>query len=102
MKLQPDTVYFVESPEDDTVLLAMDAKLGEYVEWFDSVRDRCFDVQDVEEDDDLLTVKTERATYGFRTLTVELYNERVIGMVSGHPSFGTTAEVQRFYRDYPR
>ncbi len=103
MKLEPDTIYFVESPEDDSVMLAMDANLGdELVEWFDTVRDRAFPYRTVDPGDGALKVQTENATYTFRLLTVELYNDRVSAHVVGGRPFATTDELQSFYRDFPR
>ena len=44
MKLEDQTVYYIESDNDDTVLIGMDAKkTDELVEWFDTVHDRAFE-----------------------------------------------------------
>jgi hypothetical protein len=103
MSLRGDQTYFVESPNDDTVLLAIDVRLDEgQVEWFDTVRDRAFPVRACRETRDGVFVVTDHTEFRFRPLTLELYNERVIAQVTGHRSFGSTEELQRYYADFPR
>jgi len=103
MKLEPNVAYYVESDADDTVLLALDAKLRkDAVEWFDTSRDRMFKSVRVTEQDDAVEVETPNAKYTLRKLTIELYNRKVAGKVDGHPSFADTESVQRFYRAFPR
>lgn len=103
MTFAQDTIYFVESPQDDSVMLAMDAQLGEeLVEWFDTVRDRAFPHIAYEYVDETLKVETEDATYYFRPLTVEIYNEKVAANVVGGRPFSSTDELQAYYRDFPR
>lgn len=103
MMLENDVTYLVESDRDDSVLLAMDAKRsGPVIEWFDTVRDRMFEPLRVEDAGEELRFQTEGARYALRKLTVELYNAKVAAKVDGHPVFGDTDAVQRFYRHYPR
>jgi len=103
MKLEPNVTYFVESDADDTVLIAMDAKVRNGgVEWFDSSRDRAFKAVKVEETSDAFRFETATAKYALRKLTIELYNKRVAGKVDGHPAFLDTESVQRFYAKFPR
>ena len=68
----------------------------------DTVRDRAFEPQAYTEADDSIRFETERARYELKKLTVELYYDRVIDKVDGHPTFGSTDEVQQFYREFPR
>ncbi len=97
--LDRDTVYLVESAEDQTVLVAVFPRLSSRgVEWFDSVRDRGFRVESVERDGDAVAVKTPNATYRFTPLTIDLYRARVQRRVSGKPAFSSTESVQRYYR----
>ena len=103
MKLEPDTTYYVQSEEDETVMLAMDARLHDgLVEWFDTVRDRCFEVKSTEVGEGSLTVHTEGPSYRIRILTLDIYNDRVAGNVVGSRSFSSTEDLQQFYRDFPR
>ena len=103
MKLEPNVTYFVESNNDDTVLLAMDAKTGKgTVEWFDTSRDRFFNAVKVEETPDAFRFETATGKYALRKLTIDLYNERVAAKVDGHPVFPDTEAVQRFYQHFSR
>ena len=103
MPLRKDTIYFVDSAEDGSVMLALDAKLHDgLVEWFDTSRDRAFEVKSVEELPDGVLAVTERATYRLRVLTLELYEAHVRDNVTGHRSFASTEAVQDFYQRYPR
>jgi hypothetical protein len=103
MPLDPNTIYLVESDEEPSVLIAIDAKIERrYVGWFDTVRDRLFKVEAVEDEGEIVRVKSPRGTFRFRPLTIELYDEKVRARVTGRPRFGSTAEVQRYYRALPR
>jgi hypothetical protein len=103
MPLLPDTAYFVESSEDSSVMLALDAKLHDgLVEWFDTSRDRAFEVKSFEDLPDGLRVVTERASYQLRRLTIEIYEAHVRDQVTGHRPFSSTEAVQEFYRHFPR
>lgn len=95
--------YFVESDGDDTVLIALDPKLnGRYVEWFDTLRDRMFEVVKMNDDGDAVTVDTPRAAYTFKPLTLELYDRFVKRVVDGQPAFYSTEQVRSFYQGFPR
>lgn len=103
MALEKNTIYLVESDEDPTVLIAIDAQFnGELIEWFDTVRDRAFVVLSKTALPDGLSVVTERATYKLRRLTLELYEAHVLDQVTGHRIFADTEAVQDFYRRFPR
>lgn len=103
MKLEPGVTYYVESEADDSVLLALDAKLGKgAVEWFDTTRDRYFKTLSLEDAGDELRFETERGRYVMRKLTAELYRQKVAGRVDGHPKFTDTEALQQFYRRFPR
>lgn len=78
-----ETVYFVESPKDDTVLLAIDLRTdGKIVRWFDTIKERAMKVGKIVNDDPKRFV-FERAAfegggvYEFIPLTVTLYNKKV-------------------------
>lgn len=103
MALEPDTVYLVESSEDGSVMLALDAKIHDgLVEWFDTARDRAFELRAVQDEPDGVSVETERARYRLRRLTLELYERHVRDEVTGHPAFSSTETLQDFYRAFPR
>jgi hypothetical protein len=103
MSLEKDVTYLVESDHDDTVLLALDAKVqGKGVEWFDTNRDRGFMARKVEKTTDGLRFETGEAKYALRKLTLELYNRKVLMNVDGRRMFHSTEALQQFYRHYPR
>jgi hypothetical protein len=102
-RLSAEAVYLVESPEDRAALLAIGPQLADKrVRWHDSVRHRSFPVVEARAAGPQVIVKTPRATYRFRPLTLELYDARVRRRVAGAPRFGSTAEVQAHYLATPR
>ena len=103
MKIDSDATYLVESEQDDSVLLAMDLKCTDaMVEWFDSVRDRAFEVISTNEEENSLHVKTDASEYRFRLLSLDAYRAHVQDKVVGQPHFSSTDEVQAYYRAYVR
>lgn len=94
----PEELYLVTSPEDSTVLLALDAKFhGDLVEWFDSYRDRAKPALSVEKQGRVITVRCEGATYRFEPLTKALYDAHVKAQVELSPDFEDTGDLKRFY-----
>ena len=66
MAFEEGTTYYVSSEEDDTVLLAIDAKITDNgVDWFDTVRDRAFPIESIQTEGRVITVRTADATYRF-------------------------------------
>lgn len=101
--LDPQVAYYVESRQDRSALIALDAKLTDTeVEWCDTIRDRGFPVEAVTEDDDAIVVRTPRATYRFRPLSLDLYRQKVRLRVDGEPDFSTTEALQRYYQRLTR
>jgi hypothetical protein len=94
-----DTVYFVESEQDSTALIARFAGIREgFVFWDDTNRERAHPVESWETKGALITVRTQSGTeYRFRPLTLELYEERVKAQVELSPSFDSTEDLQAFY-----
>lgn len=103
MTFAEQTPYYVSSATDDSVLIAIDPKIHDgYVEWFDSVRDRMFEVVNVKRDGEVIEVETPRATYRFQPMTLELYDRFIKDKVDGKPSFYSTEQVRSFYQAFPR
>lgn len=98
--LDRNEIYFVESDQDPTALLARRAGIDDgWVHWDDTVRDRLHRVTEVREEGELILVQTEAGfLYRFRPLTLELYDERVRANVELSPGFGSTEELREFYR----
>ncbi len=102
MELSEGTTYLIESREDKGALLALHAKIQhERLEWFDTVRDRVAKVEDARRDGDAVVVKTPRARYRLRPLTLELYLAKVQDKVDGRPDLSSDAEVQELYANFP-
>ena len=95
-------VYWVHSDDDDTVLVAIGPVIRDgYLEWFDTVRDRCFEAGEVTRDGEAIIVGTPEATYRFDVLTVEVYQRHIESNVAGSPRLFDTEQVQAFYREFP-
>lgn len=76
-------VYYVISPMDDTVLIALDVGFDEhYVRWFDTIKERMMTYERIV-DTDSAHFSFERAgdesrgIYTFVPMTLALYNEHV-------------------------
>jgi hypothetical protein len=96
--LDPNEVYFVESAEDPSALLALDAKIdGPYVAWFDTSRDRGQRITAQRLDGSALVFETERGTYRFEPLTLERYRTDVRPKVELSPDFGSVEALKTFY-----
>ena len=103
MKILSDALYLVQSDQDDTVLLAMDLKCSkELVEWFDSSRDRAFELVSMQETDEMLIVQTEAAEYRFRFMSLDAYRAHAQDKLVGQPIFNTTPELQAYYQSFMR
>jgi hypothetical protein len=103
MKIDSDTTYLVQSEQDDSVLLALDLKCSDgMVEWFDSARDRAFEILSKDEEEHMLCVRTDASEYRFRRLSLDAYRAHVQDKVVGQPHFNSTDEVQAYYRAYVR
>jgi len=83
-KKLPSRVYYVFSPEDDTVLIAMGVKInGDTIRWFDTVKERIMLVGQIEEKDLNGQVVFRRSnqesggTYTFIPLDLKVYEEKV-------------------------
>jgi len=77
-------VYFVESQQDGTVLVAMDVNVNEQnrmVSWFDTVKERMMGYENIQRDNTSLSF-TRLASegggdYNFQPMTLEIYQEKV-------------------------
>lgn len=96
---EPGGVYWVESAEDPTVLLAINPRVTErgYVEWYDSVRDRIFPVVETRTDGEVIVVVSKKASFRFLPLTLERYRSQVRHRVQGALDFSDDESLRRFY-----
>lgn len=77
-------VYYVSSPNDDTVLIALDVKVtnNNSIKWFDTVKDRIMHIGEVLDNspDHFVFQRDDNEQKGMYTLvlmTLGLYNEKV-------------------------
>ena len=98
--LDKEQVYFVQSDQDPTALLARRAGVRDgWVFWDDTSRDRVHRVAGVKKTDGAVEVTTEPGyVYRFQPLTLELYDAQVRAHVELSPDFPSTEEVVRFYQ----
>jgi hypothetical protein len=79
----PVPVYSVSSPEDDTVLLAMDVKIKHgFISWFDSTKERVMGIENIEEKPNGELIFHSKADegnreYTFTPLTLDIYKKHV-------------------------
>lgn len=92
MRKLPARAYYISSPEDDTVLIALDVTVDiNVIQWFDTTRGRAMVIRKVTEDDDNLFA-FERAdgkggVYLFQPLTLDLYRAHVMQSTIGEEDF---------------
>lgn len=96
----PERVYYVESAEDPTVLLALDIVLSAgQIRWFDTIKERRMKLRRVLNDDPLHFAferedgETGRV-YRFVPLTLEIYRERVRSHLLDGRDFETSKEMK--------
>jgi hypothetical protein len=107
-------IYFVESPDDDSVRLAVDLRIEEgpkgrpVISWSDTTRRRVFEVFEFQtpvrvlqrpEPHEVRFTSMSGRLYRLTPLTLRLYNDFVRETVHGQPVFSSDAEVQRFYHE---
>ena len=83
MEKLPGRVYYVECPVDPSVLLAIDTQIkGDYVRWFDTVKERMMKIAQVLENEPTKFAfqredSPEQGLYSFTPLNLEIYNRAV-------------------------
>ena len=94
----PARVYFVSSPEDGTVLVAMDILIqNNRITWFDTIKERTMEISKIEDGNPEHFV-FERAgeplrTYTFVPMSLDIYRSKVkSGLVQGK-DFATEEEL---------
>ncbi|MDO5480981.1 MAG: hypothetical protein Q4F60_01375 [Candidatus Saccharibacteria bacterium] len=86
----PKPVYYIESPDDDTVLIGINVainhnKAGEndiyIVRWYDTVRERIMIASEIRKNDDYFAFKRLEQEgggfYYFMPMNLEIYNNKV-------------------------
>ena len=98
-------VYFIESPQDQTVLLALDITIKDgYIYWFDTIKERIMEIDNVIETSPNKFV-FQRAgeegggVYTFSPLTLEIYNNRVKRFLLIPRDFTTSEEMLKAFSE---
>lgn len=106
--------YYVTSPEDPSVLLALDLQMEEgpgglpVLSWSDTSRRRTFEVARFHtppkvlhraNPSEIVFESQQGRTYTLVPLTLRLYNTHVRTRLTGQPVFSTDAEVQTFFAE---
>ena len=101
-KWLPNKVYFVESMQDNSVLIAINAFLkkinGEkYISWFDTSHERIFKISEINQDGNNIVIKRIESdgggTYILYPLNLKIYNDRVKDRFSIHQSFDNEEDL---------
>lgn len=92
-------VYYVSSPQDETVLLAIDVRArGTVLRWFDTVKERIMVVENWIENTPhgIIFERSQKeggGRYTFTPLTLELYQEHVKSKLIAPKEFQTRQEM---------
>lgn len=104
----PQPVYFIQSPEDQTVLVAMNVEITEdKIKWFDTTRQRVmtFSERTQHEDGSMEFTRQEDphseplGTYSLTPMSLEIYNEKVKRHLAAGKDFNSTEEVIQAFLD---
>ena len=94
----PARVYYVSSPDDDTVLVALDVQIRKNViRWFDTVKERVMEIAEVIKDDgqefSFKRGDNSGEIYTLKTMTIEDYNEKVKKRLIAPKEFSSEEEL---------
>lgn len=98
-------VYFVSSPEDSSVLIALDVKINDdSVSWFDTVKDRIMYIGKILDNNPEHFVfqrndKGETGIYTFVPMTLEIYNQRVKNRILIQQDFSREEEMLKAFQE---
>ena len=108
----PRKVYYVESSDDNTVLVGMDITLEKesfqgndivLVSWFDTVRDRMMKAADIKLEGDVFSFrrleKDGGGVYYFTPMTLQIYNDKVKKRLLAGGEFTSEEEMEKAFFD---
>jgi len=99
----PARVYYVFSPEDKTVLLAMDVLIGgNTIHWFDTVKERIMHISKIQKEipTEFIFERSEQeggGMYTFSPLTLSTYTKKVKNHVLIPDEFQNEEEMFRAF-----
>jgi len=96
-------IYFVDSSEDDTVLIAIDPRYtpeNNAVQWFDTVKARLKKVANFMEvsPEKIIFQDEDGAIYNFESMNLEIFNEKVKDQIRGAKDYKTQEEMEEALR----
>ncbi len=102
-EILPAPVYYVESSDDNSVLIGMNVAVEKnpdgtsLVTWHDTTRERAMIADEVKNEDDFFAFKRTDEEggqfYKFSPMTLELYNEKVKAELIAGQDFGNPDEM---------
>ena len=94
-----EAFYFVESEENDTVLLASHIKITQegYILWFDSTHQRSFPIKKAEMLGPMIIITSEKATFYFNPLTYEIYKNLVLPRLFFPPEINSEDDFYKYF-----
>ena len=108
----PRKVYYIESSDDDTVLVGMDITLEKksiqgndivLVSWFDTVRDRIMKAADIKLEGGVFSFRRLKedgsGMYYFIPMTLQIYNNKVKKRLLAGGEFTSEEEMEKAFFD---
>lgn len=106
-EMLPEPVYYIESSDDDTVLVGIDVAVESkadgtaVVTWFDTTRERAMTAEETKREDDYFAFKRSEAEggqfYKFTPMDLDVYNDKVKNeLISGQDFDNKDDLIQAF------
>ena len=99
----PDKIYYVSSPDDGTVLIAMNIEAGEReIRWFDTVKERIMEVDSIlDKDSEHFVFKRQElgGVYTFVPMSLEVFREKVKNKILIPRDFDTEEEMVAAFKE---
>lgn len=99
----PARAYYISSPDDTTVLLGLDVIIRDkMIRWYDTVKERMFEIGDIQEDapeqlvftrKDSVTENEPARVYTLQPLTLDLYNAHVKSKLRAGEDFDSVEKL---------
>ena len=96
-------VYYIESSNDDTVLVGIDVKVlpledgNSVVTWFDTIKDRAMTATEIRDEDSFFAFKRADEEggqfYYFQPMTLDIYKDKVKDKLSNGGDFNDVKDL---------
>jgi hypothetical protein len=103
----PKPVYYIESPEDKSVLIGIDVTLEKtssdkvIVSWYDTVRERSMLAAETKTKDDMFAFQRadsdEDEHYLFTPMSLDIYNEHIKSRLQDGPDFNSIDDLNEAF-----